>query len=231
MHPHLDIDRMLDPADPACERLRWLVAAPAPEKPPLDGRRIALIATHGVEEMELVLPAWWLARRGARVEIVAPRQQPLAASRGLVLPARAAEAILSVSLMENRRWFAVDRRVEDTRVEDFDSFFVPGGAWNPDMLRASKAVHALLRAALDAGRVVASMCHGPLVLVSAGLVRGRRATCYGAVQVDLANAGAVVLDAGAVADGNLVTGRAPRDLPEFLETWVRTLTHHAVKEA
>jgi protease I len=201
-------------------RLRALADPPA-DPHALAGRRVALLATHGVEEVELLPVRAWLAVRGAAVELVAPDPP---APGVIAWPPQAANRILAVRFMENAAWVPLDRRLREAVAGDYDAVVVPGGAWNPDLLRADPAVLAFLRAAWAAGRVVAAICHGPLVLAEAGLLRGRRATCFGAVRSDIRNAGAVVEDAAAVADGRLVTGRGPRDLPDFLDALAAALT-------
>ena len=113
--------------------------------------------------------------------------------------------------------------IEELRAEDVDCLLFPGG-FAPDYLRRHDPTMALTRACLQAGKVLAAICHGPWVLISAGAMRGRRATGVRAVRDDLINAGAEYLDVPAVRDGNIVTGRAPNDLPEFCQEIMRALS-------
>lgn len=214
--PSLSLLRMISPDDPESARFRRFLL----DRPPaasLAGRDVFVLATHGVEEIELHVPTDWLRAAGATVRLVAPRPRPIAPSRGAVLPVLAATHVLTASFMDNRGWVPVDLPLDVASELTPDAVFIPGGAWNPDLLRGDPAVLTALRAWHARDVVLAALCHGPLVLVSAGLVRGRRATAFGPVQIDLANAGAQVADVPAVTDGLLVTGRAPRDLPDFLE--------------
>lgn len=180
-----------------------------------------LAAQPGMEEVELLPSRAWLAARGAAVDVVAPA--PPAPGGVIEWPAVAATHILAVRFMDNAGWVAVDRRVPESSPADYDAVVVPGGAWNPDLLRADPAVLDFLRRADALGRVVAAICHGPLVLAEAGLVRGRRIAVFGAVRSDLANAGAIVVEGGVATDDRLVTGRSPRDLPGFLAAFSEAL--------
>lgn len=104
---------------------------------------------------------------------------------------------------------------------------VPGGAWNPDSLRGDRNAQAFVADALGSGKPLFAICHGPLVLVSAGLLAGRKVTGFWAIQVDLANAGATVTDEPCVVDGNLITGRFPFDLARGLNALQAQLVAHA----
>lgn len=106
--------------------------------------------------------------------------------------------------------------------EPFHALIIPGG-YAPDKLRRYPAVLELVRRAVDSGAVVATICHGPWVLISAGVVRGRSMTCVSAIRDDLINAGAAYLDREVVTDGNIITSRTPDDLPAFAATLVRAL--------
>jgi protease I len=118
--------------------------------------------------------------------------------------------------MENAGWVAIDRYLGEATASDYDAVVTPGGAWNPDSLRGDPAARAFVTEALNAGKPLLSICHGPLVLISAGLLRGRRVTGFWSIQIDLENAGATVVDEPCVVDGNLITGRFPFDLPRCL---------------
>jgi protease I len=117
----------------------------------------------------------------------------------------------------------VIRRLEEVKPEEFDAIVIPGG-FSPDHLRVRREVLEFVRRAHEAGKIIAAICHGPQVLISAGLVRGRRVTAYEAIKDDLINAGAVFVDEPAVRDGNIITGRVPDDLPEFCRLIVEALS-------
>jgi protease I len=99
----------------------------------------------------------------------------------------------------------------------YDAFIIPGGTWNPDVLRAEPKVISLINKAADAGKIVAAICHGPWVLSDAGVLKGKRATAWWSGRPDLESAGATYLDEAVVIDGNFVTSRAPIDLVPFVE--------------
>jgi len=107
--------------------------------------------------------------------------------------------------------------------EEFDAIVIPGG-FSPDHLRVRREVLEFVRRAHEAGKIIAAICHGPQVLISAGLVRGRRVTAYEAIKDDLINAGAIFVDEPAVRDGNIITGRVPDDLPEFCRLIIEALS-------
>ncbi|MEM2302612.1 MAG: DJ-1/PfpI family protein [Candidatus Bathyarchaeia archaeon] len=99
---------------------------------------------------------------------------------------------------------------------------MPGG-FSPDALRLVPEVLELVRKAYERGKIIAAICHGPQVLISAGLVKGRKVTSYVAIKDDLINAGAIFVDEPAVRDGNIITGRVPDDLPEFCQMIIESL--------
>jgi protease I len=110
---------------------------------------------------------------------------------------------------------AVDRKVSDVSVDEFDALVLPGGTVNPDKLRVDSSAVTFVREFMNSGKPVAAICHGPLTLVEAGVVAGRTLTSYPSIRTDLRNAGASVVDREVVVDGNLVTSRSPADLPAF----------------
>lgn len=166
----------------------------------LDGMRIAVLATDGFEEIELTVPARALRAEGARVEVVS------------LHPGR----IRGMKLLYPGKKVRVDRTVEDADPDDYDALLVPGGFVNPDLLRQSTAALELVQAFHTQGKPIASLCHGPWVLASAGLVNGRRLTSWPGIRDDLLNAGAQWEDAPLVRDEAWVTSRGPHDLAEFV---------------
>jgi protease I len=112
--------------------------------------------------------------------------------------------------------------IEELKAEDIDCVLFPGG-YAPDQLRLHEPTLALVQECDRQGKIVASICHGPWVLISAGVIKGKTATGYVAVRDDLINAGANYVDVPAVRDGNLITGRVPDDLPEFCQEIIKAL--------
>ena len=153
-----------------------------------------------------------------QVELVAPRRPQLPQQYGVQYPEQRKTHILTAKFMEHASWVRIDKFIDQVKATSYDAVYIPGGAWNPDSLRNDPAAVKLVQEFSDAGRIISAICHGPLVLVSAGLLKGRTATSYWAVQIDLKNAGATVEDKPVVEDGNLVTSRYPYDLPQFLDT-------------
>jgi protease I len=165
----------------------------------LNGRRIAFIATDGVEQIELTEP-WEAAKEaGATVELIAPQ----------------AGQIQGFNHRDTGDRFAVDRTFDESRPEDYDGLVIPGGVVNPDRLRMDRGAVAFVRAFFDAQKPVAAICHGPWMLVEADVLRGRTVTSWPSLKTDLRNAGADWVDQEVVVDRGLVTSRKPDDLPAF----------------
>jgi protease I len=148
--------------------------------------------------------------------LLAPAKPEYPPQYGVQIPAIRASHILAIRYMDFGGWIAFDRRLEDAKASSYDAAIVPGGAWNPDVLRANRYALQFLRETAEAGKPTAAICHGPWVLIDAGLVRNKRATCWWSMQNDLKGAGATFVDEPAVVDGNLITARCPGDLPAFL---------------
>ena len=185
--------------------------------PKLSDFRVAVLATHGVEESELTEPVKALRDAGARVTIVSLAQSHIQAVR---------------QDLEKTIQIEVDRTIGDVSAEDFDAVHLPGGTVNADSLRRVPEVQSLLRAMQDAEKPIAAICHAPWELVSAGLVLGRTLTSYHTIQDDIRNAGGYWVDREVVLDDNWVTSRQPNDLPAFnramLELFSRS--HVAVRQ-
>jgi protease I len=162
----------------------------------LDGKTIAILAEGGFEDSELVEFLRAMNDGGVKVVVVGSgSQESYLGKRGKAL-------------------LEVDVAADNVSVEDFDAIMVPGG-YAPDKMRLHQPMIDLIRKAYDAGKVVAAICHGPQLLISADIVRGRRTTSWPTVAIDLKNAGANWVDAPLVQDGNLITSRKPDDLPWF----------------
>lgn len=165
----------------------------------LSGVRVAILAADGFEQVELTRPRKALIEHGAEVEIVSLR-------RG---------SIRGVNLLAPGKKVEVDRTIFTANFRDYDALLIPGGTHNPDLLRQSDAVLEFVRAFDRAGKPIAAICHGPWVLISAGLVRGRRVASWPGIKDDVRNAGGIWQDMAVVKDGNWITSRHPGDLPQF----------------
>ncbi|MEO7787732.1 MAG: type 1 glutamine amidotransferase domain-containing protein [Sphingomicrobium sp.] len=160
---------------------------------------ILIMATDGFEESELFGPREILLAKGARVRLAAPSLAPIQAT----------------VMDDPGKTIRPDLTIGEARAEDHDALILPGGVVNPDALRTDGAAIALIRAFIAAGKPVGAICHGPWLLVEADVVRGRTVTGWPSIRTDLRNAGGVVVDEPAVTDGNIVTSRAPGDVPAF----------------
>jgi protease I len=189
----------------------------------LKGKTIAICCTNGVEEVEITGSIRWLTEHGATVHVVSPRIGEFHPTLGLRFPPLCATHVLAIRLMENAGWIKIDRYLDQAAVADYDACIFPGGCWNPDALRADPRAQAFVRGMWEAGKPTCAICHGQWVMVSAGILEGRKATAVWNIHPDLANAGATVLDEPCVVDGNLITARFPYDLPRMIEALVKQL--------
>jgi protease I len=168
----------------------------------LQGVRIAAVAAHGFEEIELTYPLRYLRARGAVVDVISPDW-----IKGRVM---------AVQFLKPSIWIPVTKNISQANVDDYQAVMVPGGAWNPIIMRTDGSVLDFVRTANAKGKLVASVCHGPQVLLSAGIVKGKNVTGVGDIRADLAAGGGKVQnDKPLVVDGNLLTSRDPNDLAEF----------------
>ncbi|HKK29940.1 MAG TPA: type 1 glutamine amidotransferase domain-containing protein [Alphaproteobacteria bacterium] len=177
----------------------------------LEGKKVAILATNWFEQSELTEPKTALEEAGATVDVVSPE-------RGEIKGARHDQPGDTV---------CVDKPLEEARPEDYDALMLPGGVFNPDQLRTQEAVLSFVRHFFEAAKPVGAICHGPQVLISAGVVRGRTMTSYPSIRVDLSNAGAEVVDQEVVVDGNLITSRRPDDLPAFNKSLINEIGRQA----
>ncbi|PWU12910.1 MAG: type 1 glutamine amidotransferase [Bdellovibrio sp.] len=182
-----------------------------------EGKRLAILTTDGVESIELSANRDYFRKRGAVVDIVAPRLPKIDRRLGVQYPLEREHNILTVRYMENADWVKIDRFTDEAENFDYDAVIIAGGAWNPDSLRIDPGTLSFVRTMADKGKVIAAICHGPLVLINAGLLVGKNATSTWNVQEDLKNAGARVSDVPVVVDGKIITSRHPIDLPQFLQ--------------
>ena len=197
------------------ELLALLVEEP-PTAKKLAGKRIAILSTNGVEELELTVPLRWLRDRGAQVDLVSPKIEPGPNPYGGQVPEAVRTHVLTIRHMENAGWVKIDRYLGEATAADYDAVVIPGGAWNPDSLRGNADAQSFAAEVLKGGKPVFAICHGPQLLISADLLRGRKVTGFWSIQIDLRNAGADVADEPCVVDRNLITGRFPFDLPRCL---------------
>jgi protease I len=165
----------------------------------LDGKRIAFLATDGVEQVELQQPLEAVRKAGATAELLSLK------------PGK----IQGFNHHDKGDTFPVDGTVAGADASDYDGLVLPGGVINPDALRTDEAAVRFVRSFFEGSKPVGAICHGPWMLVEAGVVDGARVTSWPSLQTDLRNAGATWVDEELVVDGNLVTSRKPDDLPAF----------------
>jgi protease I len=165
----------------------------------LNDKRVAIVATHGFEQAELTEPLQALRDAGAAVDVVS--SEP--------------DSIQGFRHFDKGEQVQVDAAVAEADAADYDALVIPGGLFNPDQLRVDDQVLGFVRAFFDAGKPVAAICHGPWVLVNAGVVKGRRMTSVSTIRKDLENAGAQWVEEEVVVDNGLVTSRTPKDLAAF----------------
>ena len=168
----------------------------------LTGKKIAIIATSHFEEAELVTPRDELVKAGAEVKIYSAETDPIQAVEGDTEPTQKID---------------VDGTFGDLDVSGVDAVVVPGGTINADHIRTDEDAQEIVRQVLDSDKVLAVICHGAWLLVSAGVAEGRTLTSYPSLSIDLENAGATWQDEEVVVDGTLITSRNPDDLPAFVE--------------
>lgn len=165
----------------------------------LDGKKVAILATNGFEQDELLSPLEALRKANADVKIVSPEKNE----------------IKGWKYTDWGQKIKVDVPLDKARPEDFDALMLPGGVISPDHLRREPAAVKFVKAFFQTGKPVAAICHGPQMLIEADVVRGRKLTSFSSIKTDLKNAGAQWVDQEVVADNGLVTSRSPDDLSAF----------------
>src|ERR1700733_10657880 len=163
--------------------------------------RVAILASDGFEQAELEKPRKALEEAGAKTFVIAPKSGK----------------IQGFEHDEKGDKVSVDMTLDKAQPNDFDAVLLPGGALNADFLRAEKKAQDFIRSIDQAGKPIAVICHAPWLLVSAGLVKGRKLTSYHTIQDDIRNAGGEWTDSEVVVDGNWITSRQPSDIPVFNE--------------
>ena len=167
----------------------------------LDGKRVAILATDGVEQSELAQPQEALQKAGATTHVVAPRRGTI---KGFEHDRKTTD-------------FKVDKALPEANADDYDALLLPGGVMNADSLRLDPSAVKFVRAFVQSKKPIAAICHAPWLLIEADGVRGKSLTSYPSLRTDLKNAGANWADREVVVDQGLVTSRTPQDLRAFNE--------------
>ena len=171
----------------------------------LAGKRVAMLVENEFEDRELTGPLEALRAAGATVTIIGP-------TAGTEFKGKRGEAVVTSDLAAGA-----------ARMKDFEALVIPGGH-APDKMRMRHAMVDLARDAMDAGKPVAAICHGPQLLISAGALRGRTLTCWPSIAIDVKNAGGLYMDKPVVEDGPIITARKSDDIPHFVDAIVRAIT-------
>jgi len=170
----------------------------------LEGKKVAILAADMFERVELEEPRKALEEAGATTEVVSIHDGE----------------IQGFDHFDPADTVKVDRTVEEVSVDDYDALMIPGGVGNPDQLRGDENAVGFVREFFQANKPMAVICHGPWVLVEAGVVRGKRLTSWPTLETDIRNAGGDWVDEEVVVDGGLVTSRKPDDIPAFNEKMI-----------
>lgn len=165
----------------------------------LNNKRVAILATDGVEQIELLEPRKALNEAGAKTDVISPKEGK----------------IKGWNMKDWGQEIPVDINLKSANPNDYDALLLPGGVINPDTLRMDPSAVKFVRAFFEAHKPVAAICHGPWMLVEAGVVTGRKLTSWPSLQTDIRNAGGEWTDEQVVTDQGLVTSRKPDDIPAF----------------
>ncbi len=170
----------------------------------LEGKHIAILAEEDFEDSELMEPMRAMKDAGAKVLIVGSgSKKSYKGKRGTAT-------------------ITADTTADEVKADEFDAIIIPGG-YAPDKMRLHQSMIDLVRKAYDEGKIIAAVCHGPQLLISADIVKGRRLTSWPSIAIDLKNAGATWVDEPVVKDGNIITARKPADLPKFNKAIIEAL--------
>lgn len=162
-------------------------------------KNIAILATNGFEESELKSPKEYLENQGWTVEVISPE-------KGFI------------KAWAKTDWgpeYKVDKTIKEAKVEDYDGLILPGGVLNPDELRVQEDALQFVKDFFTNGKPIAAICHGPQIMINAGIVKGKKMTSVASISQDLKNAGALWQDSEVVVDDHIITSRTPEDLPAF----------------
>jgi protease I len=182
-------------------------------QPTLKGLRVAILATDGFEQSELLEPKKALDAVGATTQVISPKDGEI---RG----------------WNHKEWgqrVTVDQTVNAADPQSFDALVLPGGVMNPDSLRMQPGAVKFVRSFFDAGKPVAAICHGPWTIVESGAAKGYRMTSWPSLKTDITNAGGDWVDQEVMVDENLVTSRKPDDLPAFNREMLALFSRHQGK--
>jgi len=180
----------------------------------LQGMRVAILATDLFEEAELIEPRKALDAAGAKTEVISPKSGEIQAVRH----------------DQKTQKVKVDRTLDSVNADEFDAILLPGGAMNADALRMERKAQEFVRKANEAHKPIAVICHGGWLLVSAGLMQGRKMTSYKTIQDDIKNAGATWTDEPVVRDENWVSSRQPDDIPAFNREMINLFAESRTKK-
>ena len=181
----------------------------------LQGKKVAILATDGFEQSELMEPRKALDEAGATTQVVSPTDS-------------------KIKGWNHKDWgneVPVDVPLKSAKGDQYDALLLPGGVMNPDQLRMNPDAVAFVKHFTDAGKPVAAICHGPWTLLEAGALRGRTITSWPSLKTDIKNAGATWVDKEVVNDGNIVTSRKPDDIPAFNREMIRLFGEGAMQRA
>jgi protease I len=176
----------------------------------LKGKKIAILATDGFEQSELMEPRKALDAAGAQTEVVSPNAG-------------------KIKGWDHTDWgqsVKVDKTLENANAQDYDGLILPGGVINPDHLRMNPKAVSFVRQFASAGKTVAAICHGPWTLMETGALSGRKVTSWPSLKTDLKNAGAHWVDREVVTDGQFITSRKPDDIPSFNRAVIESVAQH-----
>jgi len=175
----------------------------------LEGKKVAVLMTDGVEQIEYTSPRQFLEQHGAQVILISPKAS--------------GEQVQGFHHFDQGDKFEVDLNVGEARPQDYDALLLPGGVGNPDQLRLSTESITFIRDFAATDKPIAAICHGPWLLIDAGVAKAAHVTSWPSLQLDLRNAGAEWTDDEVVIDGRLITSRKPDDLPAFNQALVNTM--------
>lgn len=180
----------------------------------LSDKRVLIMATDGFEQSELFKPRQALIDAGVKVTLASIKTDP----------------IQGMEHDEKGETITPDTVLTEVDIEDYDALLLPGGVANPDTLRMDEDAVNIVEDFMDAGKIVAAICHGPWLLAEADVIDGRQMTSWPSIRTDLTNAGADVIDEEVVVDDNLITSRKPDDIPAFNKALLKALAEQKVTE-
>lgn len=183
----------------------------------LSGKKIAILATDGVEQVELTEPKKALEAAGATTQVISPKPGQIKAWK----------------LTDWGEKIPVDKALDGAQAAEYDALLLPGGVLNPDKLRMEPKAVAFVKEFVSSGKPIAAICHGPWMLVETGAVKGKNVTSWPSLKTDISNAGGRWVDETVVTDGNLTTSRKPDDIPKFNERMIQEFAaaRHTMKAA